>query len=124
MEHNCPVGCGEQNMVKLAPNIYLLEYLRNNDLDNSENKELKEKALRYMQVKETLIIIGCLGCFFSNLLKIFLTLRWEFIKENKKVWKKSMHETKLSIKKEEDSRKNDNDKKERKHALDQESDKK
>ena len=83
MEHTYPVGCGEQNMVKLAPNIYLLEYLRNNDLDNSENKELKEKALRYMQVKDTLIIIGCLGCFFSNFLKIFLTLRWEFIKENK-----------------------------------------
>jgi len=42
-----PTGCGEQNMVKLAPNIYLLQYLSTNPQPNTE---LQQKAKRFMQI--------------------------------------------------------------------------
>ncbi|KAG8435785.1 hypothetical protein GDO86_013650 [Hymenochirus boettgeri] len=45
-EHlDLPFGCGEQNMAKFAPNIYILEYLRS---INKLTPELKEKALEYL----------------------------------------------------------------------------
>ena len=36
-----PTGCGEQNMIGLVPNIYLLNYLNGT---NQKNKELERKA--------------------------------------------------------------------------------
>jgi len=44
-----PTGCGEQNMVKLAPNVYLTDYLNNNE-DADRNGELRKKAKRYMTI--------------------------------------------------------------------------
>ncbi|XP_076355649.1 pregnancy zone protein-like [Tachypleus tridentatus] len=41
-----PVGCGEQNMVLLAPNIFVLNYLTST---NRVTEELKTKTLNYMQ---------------------------------------------------------------------------
>uniref|UniRef100_UPI00398F2808 CD109 antigen n=1 Tax=Pristiophorus japonicus TaxID=55135 RepID=UPI00398F2808 len=40
-----PYGCGEQNMIKFAPNIYILQYLR---AINQVNEEIEEKAVSYM----------------------------------------------------------------------------
>ena len=41
-----PTGCGEQNMLKFAPNIYILQYLTN---AHELNKQMEEKALGYMR---------------------------------------------------------------------------
>ncbi|XP_067901811.1 CD109 antigen [Heterodontus francisci] len=40
-----PYGCGEQNMIRFAPNIYILQYLT---AINQVNEEIEEKALSYM----------------------------------------------------------------------------
>ncbi|XP_067844534.1 CD109 antigen [Heptranchias perlo] len=40
-----PYGCGEQNMIRFAPNIYILQYLT---AINQVNQEIEEKALTYM----------------------------------------------------------------------------
>jgi uncharacterized protein YfaS (alpha-2-macroglobulin family) len=40
-----PYGCGEQNMAKFAPNIYIMEYLTNT---NQVTRKIKENALRYI----------------------------------------------------------------------------
>ena len=42
-----PTGCGEQNMVGLVPNIYLLQYLEGT---GQKNAELEEKAKEYMRI--------------------------------------------------------------------------
>ena len=42
-----PTGCGEQNMVGLVPNIYLLQYLEGT---GQKNEELEEKAKEYMRI--------------------------------------------------------------------------
>lgn len=43
-----PTGCGEQNMVNLAPNILVLDYLRVIDKLKS-NKKLVDKAINYIE---------------------------------------------------------------------------
>uniref|UniRef100_A0A673C3P3 Uncharacterized protein n=1 Tax=Sphaeramia orbicularis TaxID=375764 RepID=A0A673C3P3_9TELE len=40
-----PYGCGEQNMAKLAPNIYILQYLKNT---NQLTPEIQERATNYL----------------------------------------------------------------------------
>ncbi|XP_048392312.1 CD109 antigen isoform X2 [Stegostoma tigrinum] len=40
-----PYGCGEQNMIRFAPNVYILQYLT---AINQVNEEIKEKALAYL----------------------------------------------------------------------------
>jgi len=44
---NLPTGCGEQNMAKLAPNIYLLQYLAST---GQNDPELERKAKEYMEI--------------------------------------------------------------------------
>ena len=44
---NLPTGCGEQNMVGMVPNIYLMQYL---DATNQRDPELQRKAREYMEV--------------------------------------------------------------------------
>ncbi|XP_078507539.1 alpha-2-macroglobulin-like protein 1 isoform X2 [Lissotriton helveticus] len=41
-----PYGCGEQNMVKFAPNIYIMQYLTRT---NQMTPEIKEKAEEYLK---------------------------------------------------------------------------
>lgn len=41
-----PYGCGEQNMVNFAPNIYILQYLKGTNQDTPESTE---KLLKYMK---------------------------------------------------------------------------
>ncbi|XP_057300499.1 alpha-2-macroglobulin-like protein 1 isoform X4 [Hydractinia symbiolongicarpus] len=41
-----PYGCGEQNMLKFAPNIFIMNYLNNT---NQVSGEIKTKALDYMR---------------------------------------------------------------------------
>ena len=41
-----PYGCGEQNMIHFAPNVYVLHYLNNT---NQMSDEVTEKALNYLQ---------------------------------------------------------------------------
>ncbi|XP_065672425.1 pregnancy zone protein isoform X2 [Hydra vulgaris] len=41
-----PSGCGEQNMLKFAPNIFIMNYLRNT---KQVNDEIKNKALNFMR---------------------------------------------------------------------------
>lgn len=40
-----PYGCGEQNMAKFAPNIYIMDYLTNS---NQITKKVKEDAVHYI----------------------------------------------------------------------------
>ena len=40
-----PSGCGEQNMVNFAPNVYILQYL---NATNQQDPEPREKLLGYM----------------------------------------------------------------------------
>lgn len=41
-----PYGCGEQNMAKFAPNIYIMDYLTKT---NQVNKDIKDKAETFMK---------------------------------------------------------------------------
>jgi hypothetical protein len=41
-----PYGCGEQNMAKFAPNIYVMDYLTST---NQVTKEIMDDATRYMK---------------------------------------------------------------------------
>ena len=45
-----PTGCGEQNMVGLVPNIYLLQYL---DTTGQKEPELERRANEYMEIRCT-----------------------------------------------------------------------
>lgn len=47
---NMPYGCGEQNMINFAPNIYVLKYLEAKGLDTAK---VQSKAVRYMKSGET-----------------------------------------------------------------------
>lgn len=40
-----PFGCGEQNMVRFAPNIFILQYLNKT---KQLNLEIKDKALKFL----------------------------------------------------------------------------
>ncbi|XP_033103838.1 CD109 antigen-like, partial [Anneissia japonica] len=42
-----PSGCGEQNMIGFAPDVFIYDYLENT---NQNNLEIKEKALRFMNI--------------------------------------------------------------------------
>ena len=42
-----PTGCGEQNMVKFAPNIYVLQYLTGT---NQLTKAIEDKALNFLRI--------------------------------------------------------------------------
>lgn len=44
-----PYGCGEQNMVLFAPNIYVLDYL--NETQQLTQK-VKDKAINYLNMGE------------------------------------------------------------------------
>ena len=41
-----PDGCGEQNMAKFAPNIYIMDYLTNT---NQLTEKIKNNALGYIK---------------------------------------------------------------------------
>ena len=41
-----PYGCGEQNMINFAPNIYIMDYLTGTD---QVTQEISDKAQRYME---------------------------------------------------------------------------
>lgn len=41
-----PYGCGEQNMLNFAPNIFILQYLEASQLSTPE---IAEKAIEYMK---------------------------------------------------------------------------
>lgn len=38
-----PYGCGEQNMIRLAPNVFVLRYL---EAKNEEDADLRARAIR------------------------------------------------------------------------------
>lgn len=41
-----PTGCGEQNMLKFSPNIFVMDYLT---ATNQLNDEIKQKALNFLK---------------------------------------------------------------------------
>lgn len=41
-----PLGCGEQNMIRFAPSIYVLQYL---DRSGQDNRDIRSQALGYMK---------------------------------------------------------------------------
>jgi len=45
-----PLGCGEQNMIYLAPNVYVLEYLTNTKQVTSD---IEARAYRFIQQGNT-----------------------------------------------------------------------
>ena len=48
-----PYGCGEQNMINFAPNIYIMQYLDSTDQDTVA---IKKKAIEYMKSGQ---LCGC-----------------------------------------------------------------
>jgi hypothetical protein len=40
-----PTGCGEQNMLKFAPNIYIVKYL---EATNNLNENIMDKAKNFL----------------------------------------------------------------------------
>lgn len=51
-----PYGCGEQNMALLAPNIYILQYLKNTQ---QLTATIKEKATNFLTTGESLLVSSC-----------------------------------------------------------------
>lgn len=49
-----PYGCGEQNIALLAPNIYILEYLKNTQ---QLTKAIMEKASNFLTSGEFTVIV-------------------------------------------------------------------
>ena len=62
-----PYGCGEQNMAKFAPNIYIMDYLTKT---NQVNKDIKDKA-------ETFMISG-LSLIFCLYQRDFRHVGWNY----------------------------------------------
>lgn len=58
-----PFGCGEQNMVLFAPNIYVLDYLNKT---GQLSEEVKSKAIGYL-------VSGELNATFASALNFFRT---------------------------------------------------
>lgn len=55
-----PLGCGEQNMIHFAPNVYVLLYL---DKSSQENPELWSKAVGYLEEGNlTVAVDGNIRC--------------------------------------------------------------
>ena len=48
-----PYGCGEQNMINFAPAIYIMNYLKANNL---LKQEVKAKALKIMETGRFFIL--------------------------------------------------------------------
>ena len=63
-----PFGCGEQNMAKLAPNIFIMDYLTNT---NQVTKEIRDEAIKYMRtgtfktIIENIVIIIIINLFIK-----------------------------------------------------------
>ena len=49
-----PYGCGEQNMVTLAPDVYIVKYLSST---NQLTEEIKNKALGFINEGFSLVIL-------------------------------------------------------------------
>uniref|UniRef100_A0A7N5KKP0 CD109 molecule n=1 Tax=Ailuropoda melanoleuca TaxID=9646 RepID=A0A7N5KKP0_AILME len=64
-----PYGCGEQNMINFAPNIYVLDYLTKK---RQLTENLKEKALSFMRQEDFLKYILCNFSPFSPRLSAFV----------------------------------------------------
>jgi hypothetical protein len=60
-----PTGCGEQNMLKFAPNIYILQYLT---YSHEPIEHIEKKALDYMRTGKSETVI----CHNKILILIFL----------------------------------------------------
>ena len=50
-----PYGCGEQNMALLAPNIYILQYLKNTQ---QLTQAIKDKATNFLTSGESCLHYG------------------------------------------------------------------
>ncbi len=48
-----PTGCGEQNMVYFAPDVFIYKYL---DSTNQDNAEIKDKAIKFMEIGKFVIL--------------------------------------------------------------------
>lgn len=64
-----PYGCGEQNMARLAPNIYILEYLKSTQ---QLTKAIMEKASNFLTSGEFTVKV-----FFLKWVNVFLSLKQE-----------------------------------------------
>lgn len=49
-----PYGCGEQNIALLAPNIYILQYLKNT---KQLTPAIEEKATKFLTSGESLMVL-------------------------------------------------------------------
>lgn len=48
-----PYGCGEQNMVNFAPNIFALQYL---EATNQDTQNIREKAIGHMKSGQSILL--------------------------------------------------------------------
>lgn len=51
-----PYGCGEQNIALLAPNIYILQYLKST---GQLTQAIKDKAFKFLTSGESLMVLFC-----------------------------------------------------------------
>ena len=49
-----PYGCGEQNMLKFAPNIHIMKYLRAVGQDSAS---IQKKAVNFMEAGKLTVIL-------------------------------------------------------------------
>ena len=67
-----PTGCGEQTMIKLAPNVYVLEYLTNTKQLSGANEE---NAYRFIQAGMfSYVVLNGRRLLFSNVFFSFYGL--------------------------------------------------
>lgn len=53
-----PYGCGEQNMINFAPNVFILQYLTTT---RQATPEALNKLTRFMNIGETIAYFCCTG---------------------------------------------------------------
>lgn len=58
-----PTGCGEQNMLKFAPNIFIIKYL---EATNNIDKTILEKAKDYMETGIYSLRFNCTSLAISK----------------------------------------------------------
>ena len=63
-----PYGCGEQNMLKFAPNIYVMDYLV---ATNQANGKVEDKAKEYMKSGSLFLKIFCVTFILHFTRRIF-----------------------------------------------------
>ena len=58
-----PIGCGEQTMIRMAPNVYIFKYLKSTGQDTPE---IEQKAIKHIEDGEIIL------CYVITTMHMFL----------------------------------------------------